>query len=257
MARLRELQMEFARTVLDSTHTDFDRYILASSLSGERRLQVYRNNVRLSLTEALKAVYPVTQRLVGDGFFRYAAGRYIPLHPSTSGNLHDFGGHFPDFLATFEPAAKLAYLPDVARLEWAYHGVFHAAESVLLDLAALAVIPPERHGELKFTLHPAARLLASSFPILRIWQVNQADFAGDPTVDLTEGGIRLLLLRRENLEIELQALPPGEFALLQALAEQQDFATACERALVVQADLDLPTLFSRHVRQGTLVDFSL
>jgi hypothetical protein len=257
MAQLHELQAEFARTVLDGVQTELDRYILASGLSGERRLQVYRNNVLLSLTEALKAVYPVTQRLVGEGFFRHAAGRYIPRHPSTSGNLHDFGGRFPDFLATFEPAMELAYLPDVARLEWAYHCVFHGADHLPLDLAALATIPPERHGELKFTLHPAARLLASPFPILRIWQVNQADFTGDPTVDLTEGGIRLLLIRRENLEIELQALPPGEFALLQALAEQQDFTTACERALATQADLDLPALFSRHVRQGTLVDFSL
>src|SRR5512143_2794599 len=138
MARLRELQAEFARTVLDGARIEFDRYILASGLSGERRLQVYRNNVLLNLTEALKAVYPVTERLVGDGFFRYAAGRYIPQHPSTSGNLHDFGGYFPGFLATFEPAAELAYLPEVARLEWAYHGVFHAADPLPLDLGALA-----------------------------------------------------------------------------------------------------------------------
>ena len=257
MARLRELQAEFARTVLDGVQTEFDRYILASGLSGERRLQVYRNNVLLSLTEALTAVYPVTQRLVGEGFFRYAAGRYIPQHPSTSGNLHDFGGRFPDFLATFEPAAELAYLPDVARLEWAYHSVFHAADHLPLDLAALAAIPAERHGELKFTLHPATRLLASPFPILRIWQVNQEDFAGDLTVDLAAGGVGLLIVRRQNLEIELQSLPVGEFTLLQALAEPQDFATACERALAAQADLDLPALFSRCVQQGILVDFSL
>ena len=257
MSRLRELQADFAQAVLNGVDTAFGHYIRASGLGGERRLQVYRNNVFLSLTEALKAVYPVTQRLVGGDFFRYAAARYIPLYPSTSGNLHDFGGFLPEFLATFEPTAALTYLPDVARLEWAYHQVFHAAHHPPLDLAALAVAPAERHGELTFTLHPAARLLASAFPILRIWQVNQADFVGEPTVDLTEGGIRLLLIRRENLEIELQPLPAGEFAFLQALAEQQDFATACERALAVQADVDLPALFSKHVQQGTLVDFSL
>lgn len=257
MMRLRELQAEFAQAVLDGVQTGFDRYISASGLSGERRLQVYRNNVLLSLTEALKAVYPVIERLVGDGFFRYAAGRYIPRHPSTSGNLHDFGGHFPDFLTTFEPTAELAYLPDMARLEWAYHRAFHAAEHAPLDLAALAAIPPECHGDLKFSLHPAARLLASPFPILRIWQVNQADFRGDPTVDLTEGGIHLLIRRRENLEIDLHPLSPGEFALLQALSEQQNFATACEGALTAQADLDLPSIFSSYIRQGILTTFSL
>jgi hypothetical protein len=257
MSRLRELQAGFAQAVLEGVQTDFGRHILAAGLGSERRLQVYRNNVFLSLTEALKAVYPVTQRLVGEGFFRYAVTHYIPLHPSASGNLHDFGGCLPEFLATFEPAVELTYLPEVARLEWAYHQVFHAAEQPPLDLAALAAVPAERHGELKFTLHPAARLLASAFPILRIWQVNQEDFSGDPAVELSEGGIRLLIIRRENLEIELQPLPAGEFALLQALAEQQDFATACERALATQADVDLPALFSKHVQQGTLVDFSL
>ena len=74
---------------------------------------------------------------------------------------------------------------------------------------------------------------------------------------MTEGGIRLLIIRRDNLNIELQPLPPGEFVFLQALAEAQDFATACERALATQADIDLPIVFSNYIRQGTLTDFFL
>ena len=63
-----------------------------------------------------------------------------------------------------------------------------------LDLVALAQVPAEQQGELHFQLHPAARLLESVFPILRIWQVNQDDYAGDPSVDLTAGGLKLLAL---------------------------------------------------------------
>ncbi len=257
MSRLRELQLGFAAAVLDGDANDFARHIRAAGLTGARRLQVYRNNSRLSLTGALEAVYPIVRRLVGEGFFRYAADRYIARHPSRSGDLHEFGEFFAVFLEAFAPTAPLVYLPDVARLEWAYHQVFHAASHPPLDLAKLAQIPADRQGELHFRLHPAARLLESAFPILRIWQVNQADYAGDPTVDLDDGGIKLLVIRRESLDIEFQALEDGEFSLLHALAGDDDFAMACERALAAQPTLDLPACFRQHVLRGALVAFHL
>ena len=257
MLGLRELQLGFAAAVLDSAQNGFERHIHAAGLSGARRLQVYRNNSLLSLTGALKAVYPVVCRLVGDGFFDYAATQYIARHPSRSGDLHEFGDCFAVFLETFTPATELVYLPDVARLEWAYHQIFHAARHSLLDLAALAQVPVDRQGELHFQLHPAARLLESAFPILRIWQVNQDGHTGDSTVDLTESGVKLLALRHENLEIEFQPLEDGEFSLLCALAEGRTFATACERALAAQPGLDLPACFSRHILQGAWVAFHL
>lgn len=255
MPRLRELQLGFAAALLDGAGDDFACHVRAAGLTGARRLQVYRNNTVLNLTGALAAVYPVTRRLVGEGFFQYTAACYIARHPSRSGDLHEFGEHFPLFLQSFAPVAALTYLPDVARLEWAYHQVFHAASHPPLDLAALARVPAERRGELRFRLHPAARLLASAFPILQIWRVNQDEYSGDPTVDLDQGGVELLVLRRENLDIEFQPLEDGEFSLLHTLAGNGDFATACERALTVQPTLDLPACFRRHVLQGALVAF--
>lgn len=257
MLGLRELQLGFAAAVLDGAEGDFDRHVRAAGLSGARRLRVYRNNALLGLTGALEAVYPVVRRLVGEDFFRYAAAQYIARHPSRSGDLHEFGEHFPPFLQSFAPAAELTYLPDVARLEWAYHLVFHAAGHPPLDLAALAQVPAERQGELRFQLHPAARLLESAFPILRIWRVNRDDHGGDATVDLTEGGVKLLIVRRENLDIEFQSLEDGEFGLLDALAGDGDFVTACERALAAQPTFDLPACFRRRVSQGVLVAFHL
>ncbi|MBK8533641.1 MAG: putative DNA-binding domain-containing protein [Candidatus Competibacteraceae bacterium] len=257
MLKLRELQLGFAAAVLDDEQNGFEQYIRAAGLSGARRLQIYRNNTLLSLTGALKAVYPVVCRLVGDGFFEYASAQYIARHPSRSGDLHEFGEFFATFLQAFAPAAEQVYLPDVARLEWTYHQVFHAAGHPPLDLVALAQVPTEQQGELHFQLHPAARLLESVFPILRIWQVNQDDYAGDPSVGLTAGGIKLLAFRRENLEIEFQTLEAGEFSLLCALTEDYSFAIACERALAAQPGFNLPACFSRHIVQGVLVAFHL
>ncbi|HUM92788.1 MAG TPA: DNA-binding domain-containing protein, partial [Candidatus Competibacter sp.] len=95
MLRLRELQLGFAAAVLDNIESDFDRHVRDAGLGGARRLRVYRNNAVLGLTGALEAVYPVARRVVGEGFFRYAAAQYIARYPSRSGDLHAFGDHFP------------------------------------------------------------------------------------------------------------------------------------------------------------------
>jgi hypothetical protein len=150
---------------------------------------------------------------------------------------------------------ELNYLADVARLEWAYERVYYAPHHPALEVSALVKVPEERYGELKFTLHPASCLLRSAYPILHIWQVNQADYQGDQAVNLEEGGDWLLLLRNSHLEVEIQRLAKGEFMLLHALASGHTFAEACECALAAQPEMDIPTYFRQHVTQGTLVDF--
>ncbi|MFO1351468.1 MAG: DNA-binding domain-containing protein [Gammaproteobacteria bacterium] len=253
MSALRELQQRFVEQIF-SDDGDLPEWIRADGLASAERLDIYRNNTLVGLTKTLRSLYPVIERLVGEDFFRYAAHRYIHEYPSRSGDLNEYGADFADFLARFEPTAGLVYLPDVARLELAYQQAANAADSAALDFAALAQVAPERYEELRFRLHPTARLLVSPYPILRIWQVNQPNYADDPSVDLNQGGVKLLLIRRA-LEVELEPLADGEFALLQALSEPLNFGVACERALESQADFDVTASFQRHALAGTLVDF--
>lgn len=255
MHSLRSLQSCFAKAVFDPENTAFGLRIRPDGLGSADRLRIYRNNVFASLTEALRACYPVVDRLVGKQFFDFAAHRYIRRYPSASGDLHDFGASFDELLERLPEAASLVYLADVARLEWAYQEVFHAADADPLDLTAIASIPQERYAGLRFRLHAASRLLASAYPVLRIWQVNQPEHRGDDTVDLSAGGIKLLVIRRA-LEIELEPLSAGEYALLTALAQGRTMDYACEHALAAEPDLDLPATLRSHVRRHTLVGFS-
>jgi len=253
MHSLREQQLEFARAVYEGGSV-LENRVRANGLSGARRLQVYRNSIFAGLTEALRAIYPVIDRLVGGEFFEHTARHFIARHPSITGNLHDFGGEFPEFLATFPEASDLNYLPDVARLEWAYHQVFHAEHHAPLDLSALAAVSPAEYGCLHWQMHPACRLLDSEFPILRIWQVNQDDSECMETVDLSAGPTRLLIIRR-GLEVDLEILGPSEHALLHALAGGRTFADACELALASEPRFDVTTCMQWHATQSTLVDF--
>ncbi|MGH6829987.1 MAG: DNA-binding domain-containing protein [Methylocella sp.] len=254
MLALHKLQTQFAEAMLDPGGKGSELAIRANGLSAARRLQVYRNNVFASLTGALRACYPVIDRLLGERFFDSAAKHYIRDYPSTSGNLHDFGREYAGFIRAFPPAAELVYLSDVARLEWAYQEVFHAPEPKAFGLDGLSSVPPDRYGELRFKLHPASRLLVSEYPILHIWQVNQPGCDG--MVDLSEGGVNLLVIRR-GIAIQIEALSPAEYALLANLAQGHVMSYAAAHALKAEPELDLPACLGRHVARRTIAGFEL
>lgn len=250
MQSLRDLQQQFAAAVLDDAPAVIT-YLRDGAFPAERHLQVYRNNTFANLTEALGAIYPVVHRLVGDEFFGFITNRFIPLHPPRSGNLHDFGGELAEFLARFEPAQSLPYLPDVARLEWAWHESFHAGDAMAFDLSSLSGVAPERYGSLVFALQPSARLVASPYPILRIWEVNQPDFAGDQTVNLDQGTDRLLVVRR-GLRVEIEAIPAGDYALLAAFQESKPLGVAHDAAVAAEPTFDLMQTLQRHLQSETI-----
>ena len=255
MPSLPELQRGFFHAIVAKAAPDFMLKIEPGRFPAAQQLNVYRNNVIESLTGALQAVYPVVTRLVSEGFFRYASAGYIAEYPPRSGNLHEFGEHFGDFLGVFSPTRELVYLPDVARLEWARHRAYHAADGIPLDFETLAAVPASEYGNLMFGLQPSAHLINSAYPVLRIWEVNQQGNEGDSTVNLDEGGVSLLVIRRGEVEIEV--LSAGEHALLSAISAGRSFTLAAEAALDAEPDLDLSAALARHVRLGTLVQLDL
>jgi len=251
---LHDLQAAFARAVLDDEPSpELAECIAGNGLPADRRLRVYRNNTLANLGQALEAAYPVVSRLVGEEFFEYLARQYLRAHPSRRGDLETFGDALPGFLETFEPASGLPYLADVARLEWHWHSAYHAADHPAFEPARLADVPAEQQGELRARLHPAARLLASPWPVLRIVQVNQPGRAGEETVDLDEGGVQVLV-RRNGHAVEARALAPAEFALLTALYEGASLEEATGAALCLDPDFELAPVLARHVSEGTVVD---
>ena len=253
---LRELQTAFMTSLFTRDDSVIAAYLEAATTPGSPRMAIYRNNVYAALTKALQAIYPVILRLVGDAFFKFAARRYIDAYPSRSGDLNRFGADFAEFLGTFEHTASLPYLPDVARLEWCCHQAYSAADDTPLDLPKLAAVPPETYGRLRFRLTHASRLLHSAWPIDAIWQVNQADYTGDQSVDLASGGVSLLLQRRENRMV-LMTLSEAEWQFLAALNDRQTLEVACANAMRADPATDLGALLHTYVGQTTLVEFFL
>jgi hypothetical protein len=94
-----------------------------NSKAAVKRYNVYRNNVTVSLINAVAAAFPATLRITGVDFFRAMARFYVRAAPPSSPLLFDYGRDFPDFIERYEYAQSVPWLADVARIE--RHGWTH------------------------------------------------------------------------------------------------------------------------------------
>ena len=146
MPSLRELQQGFAAAILCEPGEP-PRFDASEPGHAAERIAIYRTALVANYRNTLSATYPVVKRLTGAPFFHAAVDAFVQRHPSTSGDLNVYGDAFPQFLATYPPAADLSYLPDVARLEWSIDEAQRAADCARVPeavLAALTVLPAER-----------------------------------------------------------------------------------------------------------------
>ena len=258
MPSLHELQRAFsAAAVFDDAAALASLRIVAGGLKPEARINIYRANVLANYRKALGATYPVIKRLVGAPFFDAACDNYVRGHPSTRGDINRYGADFSEFLGSYPPARDLRYLPDVARLEWAVDQAHIARDAAPFDLAALACVPAELHAELRFYLHPSARMIVSMFPVLHIWQSNQPDGDADQHIDLDEGGDTLLVLRRAPIVggIVIERISGPEHLLLSLLAAGRTLGEAANRCAAVALDFDLAAALQSRVADQTIAGF--
>jgi hypothetical protein len=229
--------------------------IVGDGLPPAARLQIYRHHVLTSLTDVLQTTFPVVCRLVDERFLRYAADVYMRQHPPTAPCLFEYGAQFAAFLAAFPPCRHLAYLADVARLEWALHVAWHAELHVPLDPAELAGLVPHDVAQLRFQFHPAVTLLESPWPIDQIWRVHQADEEVDTAVDLNVGGVSLEIRRWED-DVGFHRLDPAVYTFRSTLAAGYALARAAEAARAASQEFDCVTALHELLTDGVIVGFT-
>ena len=133
-------------TALARFQDDFARALLDPAQPAPPAFAVYRNTVMKGCIDALQANYPAVAKLVGEEWFRAAAAVYVRDHLPRTPMLLEYGAGFADFLARFEPAAELPYLPAVARLDRFWTEAHAAADEPPLDARALAGAGPGTLG---------------------------------------------------------------------------------------------------------------
>ncbi len=247
---LHDLQQAFSNAIFDVDGDSILPCVKGSSDGGKnKRLDIYRNNVFYSLTNALADLYPVIKRLVGEQFFNATATEYLRQRPPYSAAMVNFGTDFPEFLVVFEHTAELLFLPDVAQMELARHQAYHAEDVPPLSVTDFSAVHPEQLGQSKLVLHPSLSLLKSRFPILQIWNANQGDNGSDEIIDLDSGG-STTAVHRPEYDVFCREIDIVTYTLLDALRQEEPLESAIHGADDSDSDLSMSEVFAGCIQQG-------
>ncbi len=245
-------QADFAAALLDPALPVPHGLVGPDGKPSTRRFNVYRNNIAASLTRVLRAAFPATARLVGEDFFAAMARAHIARQPPASPMLFDYGAEFPEFIATFVPAASLPYLCDVARIERAWVEAYHAADAHAIAPEDFARMRPDDLPDMRVIVHPSVRIVRSKFPALTIWRANTDD-ALSPVVNLAAGS-EDALIARPDADVEVYALLPGGADFVRALGDGNSMLDAMNAAIVADPCFDPPANVAMLLSAGLLVD---
>ncbi|MEX0302113.1 MAG: DNA-binding domain-containing protein, partial [Leisingera sp.] len=108
-------QAEFTRAMMDAGQSVPEGLTDHLDQPAGRRFSVYRNNVAVSLTEAMHSAFPVIAKLLGKQNMDGLAGISLRQNPPSSPLMMFYGEHFPEFLEGMEQLMHLGYFGDTAR----------------------------------------------------------------------------------------------------------------------------------------------
>jgi hypothetical protein len=255
MPLLKQLQESFCGAVYDNDKQPLSDFIKKSDIDNSNRIKIYQDNVLLTLSDTMQNRYGAICKLVGEKFFSHIVNEYIKLNKPNSGNLDDYGEGFPEFISNIPQLKDFPYLSDVAKLEWALHIAYFAADTDEIDKDALSKVEPEKLEDIKFTMHPSACLISSKYPIDKIWEISQDDYEGDVNIDIASGGVDILVIRPEFKIITI-TLENGDYKLLNSLQSGCKLSDAFELACEDNEEYDIGKALQKFVLNGTFVKYS-
>jgi hypothetical protein len=216
--------------------------------SVEDRWGVYASGAPARVAEALENDYPALRRILGDDAFRSLAARYAVAHPPRSFDLGRAGDRLAGFLETDPLREELAFLPDLARLEWAMAEALIARDAEPLAWSALQALGPEAAADLPLAWTPGVALVASAWPIHDLWLCRDQP---DAEVDVgVEGRPQTVLVYRRGLDVASRLVDATDADLLDVFRHG-----GCLAALDVGGDaapLIVIERFRRLVGEGLL-----
>jgi hypothetical protein len=205
--------------------------------------QVYRNTVFKGLVDAIVDAYPTVARLVGEPWLRAAAREFAAAHLPDRASLSLYGRDFPDWLAAFEPARSLPYLPGVARLDRLWLECHLAADAEPLSAQALQALEPSELERVTLEPHPSARAVWFDDNVVTIWLANRPPAEPPEALVHTNEPGGLLISRADGL-VRTRRLDLAEFAFVAACASGRSLAFAAEGALQMLSRDELALLVS-------------
>lgn len=218
-------ETEFRAALLDASHPIPLGLADGDGRPAGRRYAVYRNNIAVSLREALETGFPAVRGLIGEENFGNIAGVFLRQQPPSGPLMMHYGAGFPEFLENFPPLQHLGYIGDVARIDLAMRRAYHAADAAGFDPAVLQGLEEAQLDRARLRLAPATQLLRSRWPALSIWRYTLRPDQPKPQARPED-----VLITRPEFDPDAHLLPPGGGAFVEALTQNAPFGAALAAA---------------------------
>lgn len=216
-----------------------------------KRFAVYRNNVTVSLIDALCAAFPRVLTMVGEDFFREMARRFVRATPPTSPLIMQYGYEFPAFIAAFEPAKQIPFLADIAHLDRAWLDSFHEADSPLLDAHKFAGVGEDELAGAVFSPQSSFYIIKSKFPLVTIWNAAKA---GTPPILSETPAPEWALVVRPLYDVDVISVSAAEGGFFEDLKIGKNLGQAAENAMVNDEQFDFAAALAKVVNCGAFTD---
>jgi hypothetical protein len=245
---LRRFQDGFARALVGATPPPDDGGAGVARLLAQPGFAVYRNTVMKGCIDALQANYPAVMRLVGAEWLRAAAAVFAIRQRPSSARMLDYGAEFGEFLAGFEPAAELPYLPGVARLDRYWTEAHGARDEAPVGADHVAALPQADLERAVLQPHASARWAwFDAQPIFTIWSRNRQDNVDESEIAWHGEGA---LVVRPFDRVEFIQLGRADIAFLDACAAGETLSEAAMAALAADGAADLSQTMARLLAAG-------
>lgn len=216
MVDLKTLQQDMSSMILGAEPSGaLLTSIVKTPMAASDRLQIHKNNFKLTLSSALMDVFPVIMSFVGEQWLEAALKKFAVQYPPSEACLSSYGGEFADFLDSFAPAVRLPYLADLARVEWAIHMCQNAKDEMTLKPADWANLVKTDMQSLSFSLVAAHKFIESDYPLLDLWNVGTGTDTSSE-INLEAGGTTLLVIRPQS-EVLIFPLDMNECRFLSSM----------------------------------------
>lgn len=233
-----------------------ERLVLGGVLPPRARVDIYRNAYVARLLECLADDYPAVAHALGASVFETTCRDFVASHPPTSASLNFYGAPFAEFCRTRAQRLDAAFVPELARLEWALVEAIHADAETILESSALADVGENEWPSLRLIVSPALRVLRCDYPVHRYYQA----FVEDEAPGAPERESSGVAVCRRGEDVWRFGLTPPWLGLLESLRDGAPLAEALAAFEAMASERDASLLqqtFGEWVAAGFFAGITL
>ncbi len=190
---LTQLQHNFAQGLkyqAEAEHCD----ITSDKFNATERLQIYRNNFVISLTEVLQATYPMLLAVLGEECFDAIARYYILSHPLNEGDVSRYGKDFDKTIAAFPNVIEAApYAEQLASFEWqldsAHQSFCNEKRKPYQPLSEMKKLLPQQLNRVVIHIYPWVKPFQCQFALFDFYYSFSTQNFGQLNLDKAQVGV--------------------------------------------------------------------